>query len=75
MTKLNYTTGQNSNYDKTSACMHDLICRNRDQRAQAAFDAKRTTLRQAFGLPDTAYRKTTLAEVLARNRKPVIVQD
>ena len=62
-------TGESGDYDNASEYVRTLIRQDKARSEQAVFEAKRMALQQAFNLPDSAYRKTSLQDVLERNGK------
>ena len=58
--------GDHSDYDNASEYVRDLIRRDKARVEQAAFEAKRAALQQAFALPDSAYETVTAEEIIKR---------
>jgi Arc/MetJ-type ribon-helix-helix transcriptional regulator len=62
-------TGEDGLYDNASEYVRDLIRKDLARTEQAAFDAKRLALQQAFATPEESYRSTSVAEVIGRNQR------
>lgn len=60
--------GPDGDYENVSEYVRDLIRRDKERAEQAAFERLRAELQHAFAAPDSAYRRLTAAEVIARNQ-------
>ena len=58
--------GDHGDYDNASEYVRDLIRRDKQRAEQAAFEAKRAALQQAFALPDSAYQAVSAEEIVRR---------
>jgi len=59
--------GEFGDYDNASEYVRDLIRHDKARAEQAAFEAKREALQQAFAQPNEAYTKTSFEDVISRN--------
>lgn len=65
---VTHRVGTKGDYDNASEYVRDLIRRDREREERLAFDRLKATLQEAFAQPDDAYTKTSLEDVLARNK-------
>ncbi len=63
---VTFATGDQGDYDNASEYVRALIRQDKALAEQAAFEAKRAALQQAFGLPDEAYEPVTAADIKRR---------
>lgn len=60
--------GEDGAYDNVSEYVRDLIRKDKRRAEEQAFERLKAELQRAFAAPDSAYRRTNAADVIARNR-------